>query len=109
MGLLKSLDRLLQEGGGVHFVSGRLSYADLAVFNTFQYFEAVRPGCIEDLGFPMLSAFHREVECRPRVRDYLQSDRHYPLTELEALTPGYQSNGQPMGLKYTEELKRAQW
>merc|ERR1712060_659046 len=40
---------------------------------------------------------------------YLASDRCYPFTELELCTPGHQTNGQPMGLKYVRPLTEAQW
>eukprot|EP00931_Biecheleriopsis_adriatica_P010662 TRINITY_DN111733_c0_g1_i1.p1 TRINITY_DN111733_c0_g1~~TRINITY_DN111733_c0_g1_i1.p1 ORF type:complete len:329 (+),score=37.72 TRINITY_DN111733_c0_g1_i1:46-987(+) len=108
-GILSGLSRMLSQAGGCFFVGGKLSYADLAVFNTFQYFDAIQSGCLQSLGFEDLERFRVSILERPKITAYLASDRCYPFTELEVLKAGYQTNGQPMGLKYIQPLRKEQW
>ena len=107
--IVAALERQLEQSGGEYFVGRQLCYADLAVFNTLNYLEAVAAGCLVALSAPGLAAFREAIIQRPRVAGYLASDRCYPFTELEVLTPGFRANGVPMGLKYVCPLKDAQW
>eukprot|EP00933_Yihiella_yeosuensis_P052444 TRINITY_DN50525_c0_g1_i1.p1 TRINITY_DN50525_c0_g1~~TRINITY_DN50525_c0_g1_i1.p1 ORF type:complete len:332 (+),score=41.19 TRINITY_DN50525_c0_g1_i1:144-1139(+) len=109
VGLMSALEKFLAEGSGQYFVADKLSFADLAVFNTLEYLEGVQPGCLEKLNCSKLHNFRNTMAQRPCIARYLASDRCYPLTELEINAPGHQTNGVPMGLKYTKSLRTGQW
>ena len=105
--ILTALDARV--AGRTFFVGDALTYADLGIFNTLNYLEAVQPGVLQALGFCQLHAFRAGMAARPRLAAYLESERCFPFTELEILTPGFQQNGQPMGLKYATPLKLGQY
>ena len=86
-------------------IPGALS-SNSPVAKYLMYDDAPEPG----VPAPVSPApFLARVAARPKIAAYLSSERCYPLTELEVLTPGHMQNGHPMGLKYTVPLTEGQY
>ncbi|MFH6785500.1 MULTISPECIES: glutathione S-transferase [Methylobacterium] len=79
------LERVLTANpdGPRHLVGGRLSYADLSLFQLVEGLAYAFPQATERaLGHtPKVVALHRLVAARPRIGTYLASDRRIPFNE----------------------------
>lgn len=68
---LGHFSRLLAETGGENFVRGKLTLADLAVFNFLDEAVFHNPPALD--AFPDLADFHRRIGDLPRLKQYLMS------------------------------------
>lgn len=70
--------------GEKFLAGGRLSYADLSLFQTYAGLRYAFPKTMTKLegDYPRVVALHDRVALRPRVRDYLASDRRIPFNEM---------------------------
>ena len=70
---------------GDTFLAGpKLSYADLSLFQIVAGLRYAFPRTMAKLegGYPRVIALHDRVAIRPRIRDYLASERRIPFNEL---------------------------
>jgi len=70
---LDKFEALLQNGGSEFFVGGKLSWADLAVFECLESFDHL----VGVDKHPLLAKLRATVEARPNIKKYL-SDPHRP-------------------------------
>jgi glutathione S-transferase len=70
--------------GDKYLAGGKLSYADLSLFQVFAGLRFAFPKTMAKLegGYPRVVALHDRVANRPRVRDYLASDRRIAFNEM---------------------------
>ena len=75
------LERNRARGG--FMVGGRLTYADLSMFQTIEGLRYAFPRTMARRGhrYPKLGALHERVAARPRVAAYLRSERRIPFNE----------------------------
>ena len=68
---------------GGFMVGGRLTYADLSMFQTIEGLRYAFPRTMARRGhrYPKLTALHERVAARPRVAAYLRSERRIPFNE----------------------------
>lgn len=82
---LQWFERILsQNPAGARFmVGGRLSYADLSLFQLVEGLRHALPRAAEQVlcGTPLVVALHRRVAAQPRVAAYLRSERRLPFNE----------------------------
>jgi len=82
---LQWFERILsQNPAGARFlVGGRLSYADLSLFQLVEGLRYAFPRAAERVlsGTPLVVALHRRVAAQPRVAAYLRSERRLPFNE----------------------------
>jgi glutathione S-transferase len=82
---LRWFERILaQNPGGERFlVGGRLSYADLSLFQLVEGLRYAFPQAAERVlsGTPLLVALSQRVAAQPRVAAYLRSERRLPFNE----------------------------
>jgi glutathione S-transferase len=78
-------DRVLAQGGkgALHLVGGRLTYADLSLFQVVDGLRYAFPRATARLEkrYPRLSALHDRVAARPRIARYLASERRLTFSE----------------------------
>ena len=69
--------------GPRHLVAGRLSYADLSLFQLLQGLRYAFPAAAQRVlaGTPLLLQLHDRIAALPRVAAYLRSDRRIPFNE----------------------------
>jgi len=69
--------------GASHLVGGRLTYADLSLFQVVAGLQYAFPKAIARLGrrHPNVMALHARVAARPRIAAYLASPRRIPFNE----------------------------
>jgi glutathione S-transferase len=70
--------------GDKYLVGASLSYADLSLFQVFAGLRYAFPRILAKLegDYPRVAALHDRVALRPRVRDYLASERRIPFNEM---------------------------
>ncbi len=75
-------ERVLQQGGGM-LVGGRLSHADLSLFQALEGLSYAFPRALTRAaeGTPMLRDLRERVRARPRIAAYLASDRRVPFNQ----------------------------
>ena len=66
---------------GTYFVGGKLTLADVAMFNSLQLISECAPDCLAR--YPKLQAFVTNFSARPSVKAYLASERRVPITPNE--------------------------
>ena len=66
---------------GTYFVGGKLTLADVAMFNSLQLISACAPDCLAR--YPKLQTFVTNFSARPSVKAYLASERRVPITPNE--------------------------
>jgi glutathione S-transferase len=78
-------ERVLARGGGRWMTGGRLSYADLSVFQAIEGLRYAFPKAMARRAFryPRLMALRDGVSARPRIARYLASDRRLPFNEMD--------------------------
>ncbi len=80
---LRFFDRVLERSGGPHVFGDRISYVDLGLFQLIEglkyAFPIVMKGALADV--PRITALHQRVAARPRVAEYLASERRIPFNE----------------------------
>lgn len=71
------------EDGGAHLVGGRLTYADLSLFQVVDGLIYAFPVAMRRAldRAPLVEALHQAVAERPRIAAYLASDRREPFNE----------------------------
>jgi glutathione S-transferase len=78
-------ERILEANpaGAEHLVGGAVSYADLSLFQLVEGLRFAFPiACKRELGkLPRVTALHKAVGKRPRVKAYLASKRRVPFQE----------------------------
>jgi glutathione S-transferase len=78
-------ERLLQANaaGSDHLVGGSVTYADLSLFQLIEGLRFAFPrACERELGkLPRVTALHKSVGERPRLKVYLASERRVPFKE----------------------------
>ena len=78
-------ERILQRNpaGPRHLVGGRLSYADLSLFQCVEGLRYAFPKAAAQVlaGTPAVLALHARVAAQPRVAAYLRSDRRIAFNE----------------------------
>ncbi len=69
--------------GDAHLVGGRLSYADLSLFQMVEGLSYAFPRATKRTlrHTPRVVALHRSVAARKRLKAYLESDRRIPFNE----------------------------
>jgi glutathione S-transferase len=69
--------------GDKHLVGGRLTYADLSLFQVVEGLGYAFPRATkrEMAKAPRVAALHERVSARPRIREYLESVRRIPFNE----------------------------
>ncbi len=69
--------------GPAHLVGGRLTYADLSLFQVVAGLQYAFPKTMARLGrrHPKVMALHARVAARPRIAAYLASPRRIPFNE----------------------------
>ena len=78
---LGNFARLL--GEQVWFAGGRLTIADLTIYDTLDVANRQAPGCLAK--YPTLEAFHRRVEAVPGVAKWLNAEERTKLMAFPAL------------------------
>lgn len=82
---LQWFERILSQNpaGSRFLVGGRLSYADLSLFQLVEGLRYAFPQAAERAlsGTPLVVALHRRVAAQPRVAAYLRSERRLPFNE----------------------------
>ncbi len=70
-------------GGPRHLVGGKLSYADLSLFQLIEGLRYAFPTAAEALlkKTPLVVALHERIAALPRVAAYLRSERRIPFNE----------------------------
>ena len=78
-------ERVLARSGGRWMTGGRLSYADLSVFQAIEGLRYAFPKAMARRAFryPRLMALRDGVAARPRIARYLASDRRLPFNEMD--------------------------
>ena len=66
---------------GTYFVGGKLTLADVAMFNSLQLISECAPDCLAR--YPKLQTFVANFSARPSVKAYLASERRVPITPNE--------------------------
>ncbi|XP_019858949.1 PREDICTED: glutathione S-transferase-like isoform X2 [Amphimedon queenslandica] len=61
------------------FVGDKLSYADIAVFNGLRVSDSQFPAEYAAADIPLLKAFRDRIASRPKIAEYLKSDRVKPF------------------------------
>ncbi|MBI4693248.1 MAG: glutathione S-transferase [Gammaproteobacteria bacterium] len=78
-------ERVLERapGGGKWLAGGKLSYADLSLFQTLAGLRYAYPKAMAKLepAWPRIVALHDRVAARPRIAAYLASSRRVPFNE----------------------------
>ena len=78
-------ERVLQQNpsGSTHTVGSTLTYVDLSLFHVFEGLRYAFPRATRNLaeGYPAVGALHDKVKERPRIRQYLGSDRRIAFNE----------------------------
>jgi glutathione S-transferase len=74
---------LANNGAGRHLVGGALSYPDLSLFQVVAGLRYAFPRMMRRLArkLPHVTALHDRVAARPRLANYLASDRRLPFSE----------------------------
>ncbi len=69
--------------GDKHLVGGRLTYADLSLFQLLEGLRYALPKAMKraEKDYPRIVALHDAVAARPRIRAYLASPRRIPFNE----------------------------
>jgi len=69
--------------GPAHFVGGRLTYADLSLFQVVAGLKYAFPNAVARSArrYPQVMALHARVAARPRIAAYLASERRLPFNE----------------------------
>jgi glutathione S-transferase len=80
---LAYFERVLAQGGGEFLVGGRLSHADLSVFQALEGLEYAFPHAFARASqtAPGLLALRERVRARPRIAAYLASERRMPFNQ----------------------------
>ncbi|XP_078530025.1 glutathione S-transferase P 1-like isoform X1 [Lissotriton helveticus] len=71
---LKPFERLLSQNSSGFLVGSTISFADYNLLDVIQNLQAVAPDCLNS--FPHLKAFQEKMESRPKLKVFLQSDKH---------------------------------
>jgi glutathione S-transferase len=76
-------EELLQNNGGSYLTGGRLTYADLSLFQLVEGLRYAFPARMKafEREIPGLVALHDRVAARPNIRAYLASDRRIAFNE----------------------------
>jgi glutathione S-transferase len=78
-------ERVLERapGGGKWLAGGKLTYADLSLYQTLAGLRYAYPKAMAKLepAWPRIVALHDRVAARPRIAAYLASDRRAPFNE----------------------------
>jgi glutathione S-transferase len=76
-------ERVLEQGAGRYLAGGRLTYADLSLFQAVAGLRYAFPRAMARLErrTPFIAALHDRVALRPRVAAYLASERRLPFNE----------------------------
>jgi len=74
---------LANNGAGKHLIGGSLSYPDLSLFQVVAGLSYAFPQMMRRLArkLPHVTALHDRVARRPRLAEYLASDRRLPFSE----------------------------
>jgi glutathione S-transferase len=82
---LRYFERVLASnpGGPAHLVGGRLTYADLSLFQVVAGLRYAFPRTMARLedACPRVAALHDRVSSRPRIAAYLSSERRIPFNQ----------------------------
>ena len=85
---LRVFEERLEQSGSGFLVGGRITYADLALFDIL--FELAEPDNVPDFAaafaLPQLGAFLERIEARPKIAEYLRSARRMPRYGRNAQT-----------------------
>jgi glutathione S-transferase len=76
-------ERVLEQGGGEHFVGNRVSYVDLSMFQVLAGLNYAFPSTMSRTvsRIPLLWRLRDRVAARPRIATYLSSPRRVPFSE----------------------------
>ncbi len=75
------LERILEQSGD--YLVGTPSYADLAAFEALAGLSYAFPRTVQRQHIPRLHKLHERIARRPRIADYLASDRRLPFNESD--------------------------
>ncbi len=75
------LERVLERNGDV-LVGDRVTYVDLAAFQVFEGLTYAFPRAMAKQPLPRLRALRDRIAQRPRITEYLTSDRRLPFNEM---------------------------
>ena len=83
---LDYFERVLERNpaGDKYLAGAKLSYADLSLFQIFAGLRYAFPKTMAKIegGYPRVMALHDRIAHRPRIRDYLASERRIPFNEM---------------------------
>jgi len=79
---LANLVRILEERD-YFAANGKFSVADLSIYDTLDVSNCQVPGVLAE--YPSLQAFHAQVEARPNVKKWLESELRAKLLAFPAL------------------------
>ena len=63
----------------IQYFSFQLTYADIAVFNVLRVSDSQFPAEYAAADIPLLKAFRERIASRPKIAEYLKSDRVKPF------------------------------
>lgn len=74
----------LARGGGKHSVGRKLTYVDLSLFQIVEGLSYAFPRAFakQEKKYPLLLSLHDRVAARPRIAQYLSSERRLPWNEM---------------------------
>jgi glutathione S-transferase len=80
---LRYFERVLQKSGGPYLLGGKLTYADLSLFQIVEGLRYAFPRRMKrfERKVPRVIALHARVATRPRIAAYLASPRRTPFSQ----------------------------
>jgi glutathione S-transferase len=77
-------ERVLKASGGPFLTGRRLTYADLSLFQVVEGLRYAFPNAAKgwDRKHPRVRELHARVAARPRIKQYLASERRIPFNEM---------------------------